>query len=81
MRHRLITVLGFLAALCVLVWWISMIVRPIFETGSGGIGAVSSGVSGPLLLLLTILGLALVGLWTLVRAGVHAVLRITRSRN
>jgi hypothetical protein len=83
MRNRLITFAGFLAAICLLLGWIRTILRPTFEfgSGSGGIGAVSAGGLSILLLLLTILGLVLAGLWTVVRALVHALIRKTDRPN
>jgi hypothetical protein len=84
MSSRLITFLGFLGVTCLLLWWTSTLLRPTFEfaqgAGSGSMAAVSSGGLLLLLLLLTILGLALVGVWTLARAIAHTALRITKSR-
>ena len=81
MRNRLITFVGVLVAICLLLWLTLPNLQLGFgveRTGSGGIGAVSADISGLVLLLVTILGLALVGLWTVVRAIVR---RVTRMRN
>ena len=79
MTNRLITFLGFMAAICLLLWWISTILRPTFEygSGSGGIGAVSTGGFSIVSLLLAMVGLLLTGLWTVVRAIVDAVFKKT----
>jgi hypothetical protein len=77
MRNRLITFAVLLVAICLLLWLTLPVWRLAFgveQTGSGGIGAASAGISELMLLLVTILGLALVGLWTLVRAIVRGVL-------
>jgi hypothetical protein len=67
----------FLLGLTLLCGWCYSLFRPTFESGagSGGIGAVSGGGVSVLLFLLILLGLGLVGLWTVARAICRRVLR------
>jgi len=62
-------ILGVVLALVFLAF--ELYYRPTFEyEGNGGIGAVSVGVSGALIvsIVLAIIALAMVGLWTIVRS-------------